>query len=276
MRTRHFLHFLAGEIVLRLGRFSRHFTVWQRDLASKFPFGFGFKVSITSESIVIQDPHGAILHIAAEKRLQLYSRGIDKRISNLAGQYLLDRVSLQPGDFFVDIGANVGELGVWSHSKGLRYLGIDPDPAVLHALKKNVGESNAAGIALGKEPGIARLFVKTDTADTSLFPISDGSGVQVLEVDVEKLDNVLANRGITTEVGILKVEAEGFEPEVLLGATNTLSRTKWCTVDAGPERNGESTLPDVVAILRKNGFTLVDAHRGRNTYLFKNVSLVSD
>ena len=58
------------------------------------------------------------------------------------------------------------------------------------------------------------------------------------------------------QIDILKVEAEGMEPEVLRGALRTLKRTKFCVVDAGPERYGKSTAAECISILQASGFEL--------------------
>ena len=53
---------------------------------------------------------------------------------------------------------------------------------------------------------------------------------------------------------MLKIDAEGHEPEVLLGGEKVLENVKWITIDAGPERLGETTTNQVVEVLSRNNF----------------------
>ena len=51
---------------------------------------------------------------------------------------------------------------------------------------------------------------------------------------------------------VIKVEAEGHEPEILRGATNTLAECgPVLLIDAGPERRGQSTIKMCKEILIK-------------------------
>ena len=52
----------------------------------------------------------------------------------------------------------------------------------------------------------------------------------------------------------MKLDAEGGEPEVLLGAPGTLSNGSFVGVDAGRERLGQSTMTERTRILRDSGF----------------------
>jgi len=42
-------------------------------------------------------------------RVLRYSQGIDAFLSRLAGDYMLDRVAIAPGDWIADCGANLSE-----------------------------------------------------------------------------------------------------------------------------------------------------------------------
>ena len=65
-------------------------------------------------------------------------------------------------------------------------------------------------------------------------------------------------------VDFLKIEAEGYEPEILEGATEVLHCVRKIAVDASPERRGKSTLSECRAILERAGFNVYE----RNWMLF--------
>ena len=69
----------------------------------------------------------------------------------------------------------------------------------------------------------------------------------------ERLDNIdLRSLGSHP---MLKMDAEGHEPEVLLGAGSTLTRFAYVAIDTGPERQGKPTTDAVRAILDQGGFS---------------------
>jgi len=70
-------------------------------------------------------------------------------------------------------------------------------------------------------------------------------------------------------IRLLKVEAEGMEPEVLAGAHQTLQRVDYVAVDAGPERGGENTVPAVLNALTSAGFEVLDCYLVRGTFLLR-------
>ena len=75
-----------------------------------------------------------------------------------------------------------------------------------------------------------------------------------------------------TLIKLLKIDAEGFEYEVLKGAENLLSSIKFIAVDAGFEKvsNTLDTFSEVNEYLLSNGFNLENKNIERHTYLYKN------
>ena len=72
---------------------------------------------------------------------------------------------------------------------------------------------------------------------------------------------------------LLKIDAEGHELEVLLGAKNTLSNIEYIAVDMGAEKGdkGENTVALVTNYLLSQNFGLVNFKENRTTGLFKNL-----
>ena len=80
---------------------------------------------------------------------------------------------------------------------------------------------------------------------------------------------------IPKNIKLFKVEAEGFEPEVIEGAVETLKRTEYLCVDFGSERGveQENTVIEVNNILLKNNFALIEFSYYRYIGLYKNTKL---
>lgn len=206
------------------------------------------------------------VYVAHPRRLEYYQQGIEARLFGLARQYCIDDLVLQKSDQVVDVGAHSGEFGLWVQQFGSKYLAIEPDPIAFGALAKNLPTANLEPLAVGALAGQASFSIATSTGDSSF---EEGSR-NLIMVEVETLDEVVGRVFPTGDIALLKIEAEGFEPEVLKGAADTLRRTHLVSVDAGEERLGESTAPDCVNILTGSGFFLRRVFLGRGTFLFSS------
>ena len=82
----------------------------------------------------------------------------------------------------------------------------------------------------------------------------------------------------TDQIQILKLEAEGAEPEILEGAGRVLERVEWIVADLGFERGSaqKTTRPEVVNFLLPQEFQLVDIRPARLVAVFKNARLLQD
>lgn len=204
--------------------------------------------------------------VSHPRRLGYYREGIEVRLANLAREYCVNDLVFTDSDRLVDVGAHSGELGLWAERFGLNYLGIEPDPVAFGALKRNLPGAFLEQVAVGAEDGSAEFSLATSTGDSSL---TVGRG-KTISVKIEKLDDVVSRFFPEGKIDLLKIEAEGFEPEVLCGATETLKRTKLVTVDAGEERLGESTAPACVNLLIASGFKLRRVFLRRGIFLFSS------
>jgi len=239
--------------------------------SNKVIFGFDHKSGLH----FAQDPDSAHrVFVSDKKRLELYKNGISHRLSWILRDYRLPENFIHPGDTVIDIGANIGEIGIWVTQNGGKYIAFEPDPIAYSALQLNLPSQDVFDIALSDSDGTAEFYLSTAEADSSLFAPSEST--DVITVKTARLDNFLANEGILGNIYLLKVEAEGMEPEVLAGALKTLDRVEYVAVDAGPERGGENTVPDVFSILIGANFEIIDCFLLRGTFLFrkkKNISI---
>lgn len=219
--------------------------------------------------MTLTDGH-AELRICRRDRLWLYKSGIDARLKQLAQSYLLHLIDEPLEGAFIDCGANVGELGAYSRAKGLDYLAFEPEnlEADCCDLNNYGGERRTNRFGLWSHDGELTFYSKPSTADGSLF--ETGDYVDQFKVKVRSLDSFAAETGLT-KIAVLKIEAEGAEPEILAGAREMLKVTRYVTVDCGFEKgvNKESTLVPVFNILLEAGFEAIDWNPDRVTALFK-------
>ena len=130
---------------------------------------------------------------------------------------------LRPEDLFVDVGANVGAYTLLAGAAGARCVAFEPVPATFRALLDNVrlnglqtrvrAEMCCVGRAAGRT-----AFTTCYDAMNHVLSESDPAHAETSDVDVRPLDDVLIGENPIA----VKIDVEGFETEVLGGATATL------------------------------------------------------
>ena len=198
--------------------------------------------------------NGDKLYFSEKKRSWVYNKGVNIRVSQLAESYFLDKINFKKDDLVVDCGANIGELYFYFSKKpGVKYVGIEPSPKEFEYLKKNAITGHLHNLGLWHENGELAFYVSSEEADSSL--IKPPNFDKVIKVSTRRLDSI-----INTPVKLLKIEAEGAEPEVIEGCEKLLSQTQYITADLGYERgiDQQSTLDPVTKYLSNQGFELLE------------------
>lgn len=207
------------------------------------------------------DIQGHRLRVPSALLWRSYRRGWTARMQRLAAEFGLDGTfTLTPGDTVIDIGANVGDFALLAAGKGAQVLCLDGDPVVVECLNANTAKLPQIAtdcVILWKEACELTFYSAPGKADSSIF-LPPGEGVAAFTAQAQTLDAVVARHGLG-EIALLKMDAEGAEPEVLQGATEVLKRTRHVAIDTGPERNGAETGAECAEILRAAGFTLLPA-----------------
>ncbi|WP_253913312.1 FkbM family methyltransferase [Pseudoruegeria sp. HB172150] len=216
------------------------------------------------------------IYVARRERLEMQAEGIDKRQNGLAQTYIGGAVTIEPGDIVLDCGANIGEFSIYCASKGARTYSFEPDPREFKALVANcTAAMTPVNKALSDKPGVLRFFDRNESGDSSL--IDPGNANQVLEVEATTLNEFVEGIPNEAPIKLLKLEAEGAEPEVLAGSENALKRIHYIAAALGPERGAskETTLAPVTDFLYAHGFRMV--HFGTRYYVavFENSELTA-
>jgi FkbM family methyltransferase len=199
-----------------------------------------------------------------------YEYGVKKRAKGLADCYFLNEIEFDDGDIFLDCGANVGDLKIWFDLNNIKinYVAFEPSPTEFDCLKENVKPCTVYNVGLWNEVGELEFFVSSQGADSSLIePVSFD---EKIKVPVDRLESY-----VNSTIKILKLEAEGAEPEILEGLGDKLSLIEYVSADLGYERGVkcESTLVPVTNYLLEYGFELVNVSHGRICALYKNTRM---
>lgn len=121
-------------------------------------------------------------------------------------------------DIVIDCGANSGDLYLsFCHMiQPNNYIAFEPNPTDFEILKENLSsDCRAYNLALGNADTELDFYVASKTGDSSIVEPSVYD--EKITVKVSRLDTYMVENAISG-VKLLKIEAEGFEPEILEGA----------------------------------------------------------
>jgi len=141
---------------------------------------------------------------------------------------------LEPGDLFIDVGAHWGIYTLQAatrHPDDVRVMSVEPHPGNVQHLRRGVllnklGDhveiiSGAAGARFGTAPLVLNTSMGNSLHGVGLPDWAARTGT--VTVPVLPLDGLMDERpDLAGRRVILKIDAEGFEPEVIEGATELL------------------------------------------------------
>jgi len=247
-----------------------------RRLGDVYPGGSrpGFAVDPATGHYEVRD--AKTWHFCSSRRAAYYLPGLKARAEVLIDEYLLRRVPFRDGDHVVDIGANIGDfaLALDMVQPGTSIHCFEPSPAEFDCLTRNIernslcAQREARQIAIWRADEEVSFHVKSASADSSILPIPAKEGE--IRVPARRLDTVLEDRPYR----LLKLEAEGVEPEILEGAAQSIGRFHYVSADVGFERGmaAESTLPQVTNFLLARGFEVAAVNLPRLVVLYRNTA----
>jgi FkbM family methyltransferase len=161
---------------------------------------------------------------------------------------------VRPGDLAVDVGANVGFFTLLLSrlvGESGRVIAFEPMPHALDRLRAHVALNRCNNVvirdcALGSEAGTSQLYLgpRHHTSTASLKP---RPGAATVDVACTTLDEAL---GAESLVACLKIDAEGWEPEVLAGAGRVLAQ------ESAPFVIAEVSEPAWPAMLLTRGYEM--------------------
>lgn len=175
-----------------------------------------------------------------------------------------------PNRISLDIGADVGEFTIAMLASSRSVIAFEPRPAQARDLASMFDAVGAPvrveAVALSDKPGVAAMRLvesepgrSTIDTDNALGDVNRGE-VQAISVPIKRLDDLHLD-----DVGMVKVDVEGHELAVLLGATDTLARNRPALLVEAEERHHSNAVAEITKLLTGLGyagyFDLGDARR---------------
>ena len=191
---------------------------------------------------------------------------------------MLDKINFESGDIVIDCGANVGDLEIFFNEMNIdiNYIAYEPSPLEFECLRKNLllKNSRCFNYALFNKEEILKFYISSEYGDSSLIKIKKFTHEK--NVQSKRLDSIIDELKLE-KIKLLKLEAEGAEPEILLSCGDKLKNIEYISADLGFERGlkQESTLPSVSNSLIEKGFEMISIISPRLVCLFKNKNFVS-
>ncbi len=174
---------------------------------------------------------------------------------------------LRPGGTFLDVGANVGHYTTLAASLVAstgRVLAFEPSPYAYSKLKavledNNITQVNLFQCAAGDEEGQLDLYLPSEGYLHSPSLVQSDSSYIPVKVDVCRLDSH-PSLAPPTVIDLMKVDVEGFEPNVLRGMQDHLQsgrvRYLMCEFNSGWLEPNGSSCEALLEMIRSMGFTI--------------------
>lgn len=234
--------------------------------------GRNVRFKLEKDESLFAEEGGRRLKISNKQRgFWLYRKGIEVRENFIFESYCLQNLKFEKDDVVFDCGANSGDLFL-RLSKLIdsnNYYAFEPNPLDFKVLNFNAGcGANLFNLALGNVNSELSFYTYTRGGDSSL--IEPRVWDEKIKVKVIRLDSFIADRKIES-IKLLKLEAEGFEPEILEGLGTMIDRCEYIAVDGGYERGKdcEQTLTFCTNYLLSNGFEMLDIYFPWHRALFR-------
>ncbi len=166
----------------------------------------------------------------------------------------------------VDVGANVGffSMMVSDLFPKAEIYAIEPIPQIFQCLKRNLGNGKCKfiNLAISNTNAKVKMYFKKDESAFSYVirnpELSKLNESEIVTVEAITLDVFCVRNGIN-KMDILKIDTESFELEVLEGAKDTLSKTRFLHIEISIKDNDKYTFSQINSLLfsTKYNFQLV-------------------
>ena len=206
--------------------------------------------------------------------------GLDvRRLSTFGVNPYEDMVCIKGGSqgriVVFDVGANIGQTvtTVRDFFPNSVVHCFEPGFDAFQTLSSRYGTTTdviLSNVALGSQPERRELIDHETSRMSSFLPLGEdgwGNIIGTTSVDVTTVDTYSHSHGVK-QIDLLKIDTQGFELEVLTGASSMLSSSSidfvLAEVNFAPLYVGSPSLHDLTDLLEPHGFRLVSIYNMRH------------
>jgi FkbM family methyltransferase len=208
-----------------------------------------------------------IIPIKRYREIKKFYRDFERRIILFNNQNI---------DYVLDVGANNGGYGSYLRKLGFKgdILSFEPLSSAFNDLALLIQRDpkwKAIQIALGVENETSVINISNNSHSSSLLPMNDNhvegdptsTYISTEKVQTKKLDDIFDDYCSNKKV-LLKIDTQGFEKYVLLGAKNSLKKIHMIQIEMSLVTlyDGSWLFDDVKQLLEQEGFQLVSIENG--------------
>lgn len=184
-----------------------------------------------------------------------------KIVSRLVNQSILPNT-------VIDVGGNLGQFTVASAKlfKDPQIFTFEPMPKCAEKISQysiKLKNLTIFPVAIGESSGHVSFQVNSHIQASSILPLAsshltsfpNAKEVEVIDVEVKTLDSVLADHEFKSPV-LLKIDTQGYEANVIRGATETLKRVDYVLLEVSFKElfKGEMLFPEILELMESNHF----------------------
>ncbi|MEU7167399.1 FkbM family methyltransferase [Streptomyces morookaense] len=217
-------------------------------------------------------PRQAIVRTRCGSRITVDTRDLIQRYIYIFGAWEPHmtrwlRSRLQPGDTFVDVGANIGYFSLLASQlvgRGGNVVAIEASPRFHQALLANAGLNASssvravnAAVSDDREKLLFTLASSSNMGANSMVPYT-GTVESAFEVVAQPLPDLLTSAEIAG-ARVIKIDVEGAEGRVVRGMAPLLSKLRSdaeITIEVTPKRMEQlgDSVEELLSTMRDHGF----------------------
>ena len=187
---------------------------------------------------------------------------------------ILEFFSIYKIDTVLDIGANIGQFAMGLRESGYkgRIISFEPlSEAYSHLLINNKKDPNwiiAPRMAIGNEEGKKTINISGNSYSSSILKMTgthikgapDSAYIDSEEIYINKLDNIWKTFLKNEDNIFIKIDVQGYESQVLEGATNILPKIKGIQIELSlvPLYENQLLFRDMLDYITNLGFEFCD------------------
>jgi hypothetical protein len=180
-------------------------------------------------------------------------------------------------DMILDIGANIGQFGGEMRNLGYKgkIISFEPMKEAFGKLSKNASSDadwSVHNYSIGERDGETTINVSKNSVSSSLLEnlpqltesAPEATFIEKEVIQIRKLDSVFEELQLANKNIYLKIDTQGYEEMVLMGAEESLKSVKGIQIEMSfiPSYRGTLTFEEIKKRLNDKGFTLVAIENG--------------